>query len=206
MALKAELRTKTGSSASKKARQEGLVPVTLYGQTVETTSLLINRREFEALLKREGTNAVFDIEYDGKTQKVLLKEYVKASLADAFYSVDLEAISANQVLQVEVPLVLVNDETVKEGVVALVANTILVESKPDAIPTNIEVDVTGMEIGSTKTVADLEMPEGVTVLTAEDEPVVSVSVPTEEPAEDTNEEEAEPEVIGEEAEGEADAE
>lgn len=96
MSIKAELRTKTGTGASKQARREGKIPATLYGKEVEATSLLVSAREFEALLKAEGSNAVFDVEFDGKTQQVILKDFEKASLKDHFYSIDLEAISANQ--------------------------------------------------------------------------------------------------------------
>lgn len=196
MNLKAELRTATGSGASRKARNEGLIPVTLYGQTVEATSLLINRRDFEALLKSEGTNAVFELDYDGKNQKVILKDYERAALKDVVYSVDLEAISANQTLTVEVPLVLVNEETVKEGIVEVIESTIVVETKPDSIPQSFEVDVTGLNIGDTLTVADLTAVEGVEVMMESDVTIVSVSAPTEEVEVDEDGEVAEPEVIG----------
>ena len=200
MALDAELRTKTGTGASKKARNEGKIPVSLYGGDLEATSLLVNRREFEALLKKEGSNAVFDVNYDGKTQKVILKDFEKAALADQFYSVDLAAISADQKLQVEIPLVLVNAETIKEGIVELVMNAVEVETAPDTIPNSFEIDVTGMEIGDSKSIADLEVPAGVELLVDSEETIVSVSAPSEEPEETDSEEAAEPEVIGEEQE------
>lgn len=201
MNLKADLRTTTGSSASRKARNEGKIPVSLYGKTVEATSLLIDRREFEALLKAEGTNAVFDLAFDGKTQKVWLKDYVRASLKDEVYSVDLEAISANQTLTVEIPLYVVNDETIEEGIVEVVENNIIVETKPDSIPQSFELDVTGLTIGDTLTVADITVPEGVEIMMEADTTVVSISVPTEEAEDvDPDAEAAEPEVIGEEEE------
>ncbi|MHB0808521.1 MAG: 50S ribosomal protein L25 [Facklamia hominis] len=197
MSIKAELRTKTGTGASKQARREGKIPATLYGKEVEATSLLVSAREFEALLKAEGSNAVFDVEFDGKTQQVILKDFEKASLKDHFYSIDLEAISANQKLQVEVPLVLLNEETVKVGIVAQVFNTIEIETTPANIPNAFEIDVKGMEIGDTKSISDLELPAGVEILEDAEETIVSVIAPTEEPAEDEESEAAEPEVIGE---------
>lgn len=197
MSIKAELRTKTGTGASKQARREGKIPATLYGKEVEATSLLVSAREFEALLKAEGSNAVFDVEFDGKTQQVILKDFEKASLKDHFYSIDLEAISANQKLQVEVPLVLLNEETVKVGIVAQVFNTIEIETTPANIPNAFEIDVKGMEIGDTKSISDLEVPAGVEILEDAEETIVSVIAPTEEPAEDEESEAAEPEVIGE---------
>lgn len=204
MNLKAELRTQTGSSASRKARNEGKIPTALYGKTVDATSLLINRREFEALLKAEGTNAVFDLEFDGNTQKVWLKDYVRAALKDEVYSVDLEAISADQTLTVEVPLFIVNEETIDEGIVEIIENSIVVETKPDSIPQSFELDVTGLVIGDTLTVADITVPAGVEIMMEEDATVLSISAPTEE-AEvvDPDAEEVQPEVIGEEAAGDS---
>ena len=197
MNLNAELRKETGTKAAKLSRREGLIPVSLYGKEGEATSLLINSREFIALLKKEGSNAVFDLNYDGKKQKVWIKEFQKATMKDEIYSVDLEAISADQKLQVEVPLNLENLGTIKEGIVELVMNTILVETKPDSIPQSIDIDVTGLEIGSSLSVSDLTIPEDVEVLTDLEQTVVTVSAPQEEVEVEDSEEVAEPEVIGE---------
>src|SRR5699024_8706369 len=185
MNLIAELRETTGSSASSKARAEGKVPVSLYGKTVEATSLLVDRRDFEALLKEEGTNAVFNLDFNEGTQKVWLKDYERAALKDEMYSIDLEAISADQTLTVEVPLYVVNDETIEEGIVEIVENEITVETKPDTIPQYFEVDVKGLEIGDTLTVADITLPEGVEIMMENDATIVSISIPTEE-AEDVD--------------------
>ncbi|MGX7108154.1 50S ribosomal protein L25 [Facklamia miroungae] len=196
MAISAELRTKTGTGASKQARREGKIPVILYGHELEATALLVDRREFETILKKEGSNAVFDLNYDGKTQKVILKDFSKAALKDTFYSIDLEAVSADQTITVEVPLNIINEETVKLGIVELTLNTVQVETKPDIIPNSFEIDVTGMEIGDTKTISDLEVPEGVKILDELEETIVTVSAPSEEPEENEDAEEVEPEVIG----------
>lgn len=194
MNLKAELRTETGSSASRKARREGKIPVSMYGKDFEAVSLLVNRREFETILRKEGANAVFNVEFDGKTQQVWIKDFAPAALEDIIYSVDFEAISANQKLEVEVPLYLVNAENVQSGIVELVEQVILVETIPANIPASFELDVKDLEIGDVLTVADLTVPADVTVLLESDHTIVAVSAPSEETAGD---EAAEPEVIGE---------
>ncbi|MGX7106684.1 50S ribosomal protein L25 [Hutsoniella sourekii] len=198
MALKAELRTSTGTGSAKRVRREGRIPVSLYGKEIEAISLTIDRREFEQLLRQEGSNAVFDLEYDGNTQKVWIKDFESAALKDLIYYVDLEAISANQKLEVEVPAFLVNEESIKVGTAELIENAILVETTPDNIPQSIEIDVAGLEIGDVLTVADLKLPENVTVLLDADQTVVTVSAPMDEPEEvDPDAAVAEPEVIGE---------
>ena len=202
MNLKAQLRTETGSSASRKARREGLIPVSMYGKEFETISLLIDRREFETILRQEGANAVFNVEFDGKTQQVWIKDFTPAALEDVIYDVDLEAISADQKLEVEVPLYLVNEEEVKVGIVELIEQVILVETTPANIPSSFELDVKGLEIGDVLTVADLTVPAEVEVLLESDQTIVTVSAPVEEEEVDPDAEVAEPEVIGETTEEE----
>lgn len=201
MSLKAELRTKTGSSQSRKDRAAGKLPVSLYGEGVETTSLLVDAREFEALLKKEGANAVFDLEYDGNVQKVLIRDFTKASLKDEFYDVDLLAVSRDTKLEVLVPLVILNPEKVEPGIATTVFGEIPVETTADNIPDAFEIDATGMEIGDSVTAGELNVPEGVEVMLEADETVMTVTPPTDEPEEvDPDAEMAEPEVIGEEDE------
>lgn len=202
MNLKAQLRTETGSSASRKARREGLIPVSMYGKEFETISLLIDRREFETILRQEGANAVFNVEFDGKTQQVWIKDFTPAALEDVIYDVDLEAISADQKLEVEVPLHLVNEEEVKVGIVELIEQVILVETTPANIPSSFEIDVKELEIGDVLTVADLTVPAEVEVLLESDQTIVTVSAPVEEEEVDPDAEVAEPEVIGETTEEE----
>ncbi|HFI0464061.1 TPA: 50S ribosomal protein L25 [Streptococcus suis] len=205
MTLKAQLREKTGTAASRQARAEGKIPVSLYASEFEATSLLVDRREFEALLKKEGQNAVFNLEFDGKTQQVLIKNFDKAALKDEFYALDFQAVSANEKLQVEVPVVLLNVESVEEGVVDQVTNAVLVESKPADIPASIEFDVEGLAIGDVKNASDLTLPSGVSLLTDPETTIVSIAVPTvvtEEDEAEADEDAEEPALVGEEEESE----
>lgn len=199
MNLNAELRTTTGSNDSRKVRREGKIPTSLYGKEIEAVSLLVERKDFENLLKKEGSNAVFELVYDGNTQKVWIKDFERAALKDEIYNLELEAISAGQKLTVDIPLRLLNAETVEEGIVELVQNTISVETSPDNIPNSFELDVTGLEIGDVRTIADLEVPADIEILDEMDATIVTVSAPVEEPEETDEEVEVlEPEVIGEE--------
>lgn len=90
MALVAQLRTATGTNASRQLRKDGQVPATLYGKGVEPVSLVVNRREFEATLKVVGLNKPLELTVDGTTHNVVIKAVDKASVADLFYSVDFQ--------------------------------------------------------------------------------------------------------------------
>lgn len=106
---------------------------------------------------------------------------------------------------VTVPLVLVGDAPgVKAGgVLQQLLREIEVQCLPLDIPENIEVDISGLEIGSSISVSDIETGDKLEVVTAPEEVIATVTVPadiTEEETGEGEEESAEPEVIGEEAE------
>lgn len=204
MKLNAKLRTEVGTGAARRDRRAGLIPVSMYGEGKEAVSLVVDRREFENLLRAEGENAVFEVEYDGNSQTVFMKSFQRAALQDLIYDVELQAISADQRLEVEIPVQVINDDTLKVGVVNLVRDTVLVSAKATDIPSHFTIDVEGMEIGDLRDMSDLELPEGVESLEEADETVVTVTAPEEEPEEvDPDAEVAEPEVIGESDEDDA---
>lgn len=201
MNLQAEVRTSVGTGSAKRARRAGLVPTTLFGQELDApVSLTVNARDLEMLLRREGVNAVFDLEYDGKTQRVYVNNFDKAALRDEFLSLELQAISADQKLEVEVPVFLINEEAIKDGIASLVSNTLLVEARADNIPASIDIDVGEMEIGDVLNVEDVHVDDGVEILAEADTPVVTIMVVSDEEMEsdvDADADLAEPEVIGE---------
>ena len=56
--LAVEVRTRTGKGASRQARRDGKVPAVLYGHGAAPTHLELNARDFAAVLRKSGTNAV----------------------------------------------------------------------------------------------------------------------------------------------------
>lgn len=66
--LTATVRTRTGKGASRQARRDGNVPTVLYGHGTDPQHLEINAREFAAVLRHAGTNAVLTLDIEGKEQ------------------------------------------------------------------------------------------------------------------------------------------
>ena len=71
--LSVNVRSNTGKGASRRARREGLVPVVLYGHGSDPQHLELNARDFAAILRHSGTNAVLTLDIDGKEQLALTK-------------------------------------------------------------------------------------------------------------------------------------
>ena len=201
MKLKAQKRERLGTSASKQARNDNKVPATIFGSDMDATSVLIDRKEFDELLRELGRNAVFNIDLDGKETQVLIKNIALSALKPEIYNVELNALTKGQKVTVPVTIILEGLDDVKEGVVTQTLNEVEVETDPLNIPTEITLNVSELVIGDTVTVSDLKVPKNVTVLAEADETVVVVSAPRveEEPAEG-DAVVAEPQVIGEKEE------
>lgn len=198
MKLTAQKRERVGSSASKKARVENKVPAVIYGKEFDATSVLVDRKQFEDLLRELGRNAVFNVDVDGKETQVMIKNIDHSHIKPELYNVELQALKEGQTVTVEVTINLVGAENIKEGVFTQTLNELEIETVATDIPQEITVELGEMAIGDTLTVGELKVPAGVTVLTDAETTVAVVSAPSVE--EETTDEAAEPEVIGEENE------
>lgn len=206
MKLHAEKRETVGTGASKQARADKKIPAVVFGKEFGSTSVLIDAKEFEDLLRELGRNAVFNIDIEGKETQVIIKNIDRSALKPEFYNVEMQAITKGQKVTVSITINIEGSEEVEEGIVTQVLNELEVEVAPADIPNEITVNVETMEIGDVLTVADLVTPSNLTVLSEDDTTVVVVSAPQleEEPEEgsDVDADMPEPEVIGEKEDAE----
>ncbi|WP_368646349.1 50S ribosomal protein L25 [Alkalibacterium putridalgicola] len=199
MKLTATKRTETGTSASRRAREEGKIPAAIYGREVDTVSVLLDRKDFEMTLREVGSNGVFDVEVDGDTYHVFVKEKTNAALKPEIYHVDLLAFTKGQKVNMTIPVYITGEEAISEGIVSQSISELEVSLAPAEAPSEFTVDVSEMEIGDTKHVSDIEIDDSIELLSDTDSTVVSVSAPQieEEPEPTADDEMPEPEVIGE---------
>jgi large subunit ribosomal protein L25 len=110
---------------------------------------------------------VLDVAIDGGSEhSAILKEYQRDKIRGTITHVDLQEIRLDQLIQSAVAITLVGEPVgVKEGgVLSQVANEVHVEGLPLEIPQHLDVDVSGMHIGDSLRLAELQVPEGITVL------------------------------------------
>jgi large subunit ribosomal protein L25 len=195
-------RTRLGSAESRRLRRQGLVPGVLYGRS-EPVAICVGERDLRAALSTgAGSHAVLDVAIDGgREHSAILKEYQRDNVRGTITHVDLQEIRLDQLIHSAVAITLVGEPVgVKEGgVLSQVANEVHVEGLPLEIPQHLDVDVSGMHIGDTLRLAELAVPDGITLLDdLETTVLATVTMPTR-----VEEPEVEP-VEGEEgAEGEA---
>ena len=94
--------------------------------------------------------------------------------------VDFLRIDPNAPLTVEVPIILTGRSEALErrkGMVDQLMYTLAVKARPGAIPNQVECDISSIEIGTSMTVGDVPLPDGVEAAVAADD-VVAVGSPT----------------------------
>lgn len=202
MKIAAETRAKTGTSASKQARAAGKLPAVVYGKKVDSLPVLLDLKEFEDVIREVGSNGVFNLDMDGEEYSVFVKDTASFALVPKLYHVDLQAFTAGEKVDMTIPIWVVGGEKIEEGNVSQSISELELEIAPEEAPESFTLDVSGLEIGDTLEVADIEIPENSVLLTESDETVVSISAPEDisddlEPATETSDEAMpEPEVIG----------
>jgi large subunit ribosomal protein L25 len=205
--IEVETRTETGKGAARKIRRNGQIPGVVYGRGNEPKSIKVNPQDIEKIL---FSNAIIDLSFaeeDSGETTVIIKDFQRDVIKRNLLHVDFQFISMDEKITVSVPLNLEGTAAgVHEGgVLQQLIRNIEIDALPAEIPSEITLDISELEMGDSLAVSDLELPEGIDLVTDIDEVIVTVVTPTElieEEEEEEEEEFLEPEVIGEEEEGE----
>lgn len=203
--LKAERREGAGKGVARKLRATGRVPAVLYGPALDPVSLSVEAKHlWHALHTDAGANVLINLAVDGDEFLTMPREVQRDILRGTLLHVDFLQIRKDVAIQVDVPIHLVGESKgVKEGgVVEHHLWELRVECLPTDVPESIEADISALEIGDSLQVSVLKVPQDVTVLTPEEETIVSVVPPPvlEVPEEEVPEEEAAEVAEGEEGE------
>ncbi|MBD2230664.1 50S ribosomal protein L25/general stress protein Ctc [Phormidium tenue] len=170
MELTIECKSRDAKAKPNALRREGLLPVVLYGhQGTESVSLTVNQKDADLLLRKAAVNNTMidlkipDMPWNGKA---LLREVQAHPWKKTVYHLSFFAVKAQDFVEVGVVLNFVGEPTgVKDdgGVLNTEINEVTVKCKAIDIPEAIEVDVSGLAVGDSLTVADLVLPEGAVV-------------------------------------------
>ena len=206
--IELEEREEQGSRAVRRLRREGYVPGVVYGGNDGCKSFKVNHLTLRKVLV-DGSALIDAKVGGGKARPVIVKDQQHHPVRDELLHIDLLEVRLDEKIQAPVTVEIEGAEEapgVKEGgVLEHVTRELNIEALPTAIPENIVVDVSGMDIAATLHLSEIDPPEGVTFLDDPEETILAtIVVPSPEVEEETVEEETE--LVGDEAEAEAGAE
>jgi large subunit ribosomal protein L25 len=205
--LMAQKREGRGSRVAARLRQQGSIPGIVYGHKKAVVQVALPSDELHAAI-RHGTR-VLDLQTDGATEKVWIREVQWDHLGKEILHIDFNRVAADERIRVSVPIEVKGTApgVTGGGLLDQPIHTLHIECLAIAIPDSIRVNINELQLGGAIHVRDVKLPDGVTVLDDPDAIVVHVTAPQAEPeAPVVAEGQAEPEVIGRQKEEEAEGE
>jgi large subunit ribosomal protein L25 len=174
--LVAETGREAGTRSSKRLRREGKIPGVVYGHGTEPVAIAVDARELRHALNTDaGVNALINLSIDGASKLTMPRVLQRHPVRNTVTHVDFQVVSRDEVMAADVAFTLVGeakDVTNNDGVVEQALFALTIHATPSAIPSHIEVDISGLTIGDAIRVGDLKLPPGVTTEVDPEEAIV----------------------------------
>ena len=209
--VEAEVRTGSGSAASRRARRNGQVPVVVYGGGEDEQYLLVDHNKIILQLNVEAFHsALVQLQVGDDLQRAILRDVHMHPYKQQVMHLDFQRVSRKDKITMTIPLHFNGDEDAPgvkgdDGIMSYSMTSIDITCLGSDLPEYISVDVSHLNMGESVSLGEVQMPEGVELSSSIQEsdlelPVASVLAPKKPQVED------EPEEEGEGVEGEEGAE
>jgi len=163
--LSAETRNGAGKGASRELRRQNRVPAVIYGNKQEAELIHVEEKALiKLLMTGHFSNSVVEIELDGKKQITIPKDVAFHPVSDRPLHVDFLRIVKGAKVDVEVPVTFVNEDASpglkRGGVLNIVRHELELICDNDKIPDDIQIDVSGFDIGDSIHISNVKLPKG----------------------------------------------
>ncbi|MBA2650432.1 MAG: 50S ribosomal protein L25/general stress protein Ctc [Legionella sp.] len=183
--LEAQVRTDMGKGASRRLRRlENKVPGIIYGGNSDPIAIHVLQNKLVKALETESIySSVFDIKVDGKVEHVILKALQRHPYKPTLMHLDLQRVSAQDVLVKLVPLHFIHEEEAKGvkagGMISHTMTQIEIRCKAKNLPEFIEVDMLNVGLNEAIHLSQIKLPKDVSLAVelkdeTHDAPVVSI--------------------------------
>jgi large subunit ribosomal protein L25 len=163
-------RAKQGTGASRRLRITGRTPGIVYGGTADPILIELDHNALWHALKKESFHAsVLQMEYNGTTSEVLLRDVQYHPFKQLVLHIDFQRIDANTKMKKKVPLHYSGEENspavkIDQGLINHIATELEISCMPKDLPEFIAVDLSNLTKGHSLHAKDITLPEGVTVV------------------------------------------
>lgn len=165
LTLSAETRNGAGKGASRELRRQNRVPAVIYGNKQEPELIHVEEKALiKLLMTGHFSNSVVEIELGGKKQITIPKDVAFHPVSDRPLHVDFLRIVKGAKVDVEVPVIFVNEDASpglkRGGVLNIVRHELELICDNDKIPDDIQIDVSGFDIGDSIHISNVKLPKG----------------------------------------------
>jgi len=165
-------------------RNEGSVPGIIYGGEIENEKISLSKKEVKNLINKENfLSNVISIKLDEKEQKVLPREITFDTISDEPTHIDFLRILKGSNIILEIPVKFINNEMSpglkRGGVLNIVRRKVELKCPTENIPTELIVDLEGLDIGTSIKISSINLPQNVTpTIQGRDFVIATVAAPT----------------------------
>lgn len=165
-------------------RKEGKVPGIIYGGENANQKISLTIKEVKNLIDKENfLSNVISINLDGKDQQVLPRDIAFDAVSDEPIHIDFLRIVKGSKIILEIPVKFINHDLSpglkRGGVLNIVRRKVELKCPTEKIPTELIVDLNGLDIGSSIKISFIQLPENVTpTIQGRDFVIATVAAPT----------------------------
>ena len=177
VAIKGTPRKDLGKKFTKAVRSAGQVPCVIYGGE-NNIHFSAEVMAFRSLIYTPDFKLA-EVEVDGKTYRCILKDIQMHPVTDDLVHLDFLELVPGKTIKLEIP---VGAQGIAPGVkqggkMFQKLRRVKVKTTPESLVEKLMVDVTGVDLGQSVRVRDIEVTEGIEMLSSPGIPVFSVEVP-----------------------------
>lgn len=180
--LNAQRRTVLGKQV-KQLRRDGILPANVYGHQQESQAIQVDAHEMDHALKTHGPTQLYKlvIAPDGHEDTVIVRHITRQPATNFIQHIDFFHVQMSEPMRAKVPIRLLGEApAVKlyDGVLIQSLDYAEIEALPADLPDALELDISDMsELNTSRHASALKPPRKVTLLTPEDEIIVSIQAP-----------------------------
>ena len=182
--IKANKREKSTAGYNNKLRIDGFIPAILYGGKNANEKISIAKKDLKNFIQNESfLSTVFEIDIDGKKEKVLPRDVAYHVTTNEPIHLDLMRIVSGTKIVIEIPVKFINNNESpglkRGGVLNIVRRKVELKCPADSIPEDIIIDLSGTDIGTSIKISSVKLPENVVpLITDRDFVIATVAAPT----------------------------
>ena len=182
--LEANIRNTKTAGELKIARNEGNVPGVVYGGSEKNQNVSISKKILKSLMENENfLSKIINLKIDEKEESVLPKEISFDVITDEPIHIDFLRIVKGSSVIIEIPVKFINNDKSpglkKGGVLNIVRRKVELKCPSENIPSELVVDLDGVDIGHSFKISSIKLPEKVVpTITGRDFVIATVASPT----------------------------
>ena len=182
--LEANIRDTKTKGELNSLRDSGEVPAIIYGGEAQNEKVSISKKLLKSMLEDSNfLSTILTLNVNGKPQNVLPREVKYHIISDEPIHVDFLRIVKGGKVKLEIPVKFINSENSpglkRGGVLNIVRRKVELNCPTENIPSELIVDLDGVDIGQSFKISSIKLPENVEpTIRGRDFVVATLAAPT----------------------------